>query len=209
MISRVQLSALLLLAASAWGIAIVLEGVQVTAVWFRPFSIVLGVLVLLLGITDRWLWRVRWLRPWLFKVPLVQGTWKATIRPTAPDGAPRKVEAFMVIRQTLSTVSLRLLTAESQSETLSARVVGCEDGVWRVAAVYRNTPRLQVRSRSPLHHGALLLDVQGDPAEAMTGQYWTDRLSQGEISLSARHHVLAHAFDQARQIWHGEEAHEP
>ncbi len=205
MISRLHISAILLIAAGAWGVALILAGVPVTASWFRPFSVVVGVLILVLSISDRWLWRLRWLRPWLFNMPDLNGTWKVVIHPTAPTPPHDKVIAFMVIRQTFSTVSLRLFTAESHSETLSARVVRCDDGTCNLAAVYRNTSRLQVRERSPLHHGALLLNVQGDPPDSLAGQYWTDRLSQGELVLSARNPTLAHSFDQATKLTAGEE----
>jgi hypothetical protein len=204
-ISRLHISAVLVIAAGVWGVALILAGVPVTAAWFRPFSVVVGVMVLVLSIADRWLWRLRWLRPWLFNMPDLNGTWKVVIHPTAPETSPHQVIAYMVIRQTFSTVSLRLLTAESHSETLSAHVVRCDDGTCNLAAVYRNTPRLQVRERSPLHHGALLLNVQGDPPESLAGQYWTDRLSQGELMLSARSPALAHSFDQATRLTAGEE----
>jgi hypothetical protein len=106
----------------------------------------------------------------------------------------------MVIQQTFSSVSLRLFTAESHSETISARVVRCDDGNWSLAAVYRNTPRLQVRERSPLHHGALLLHVQGGAVPTLSGQYWTDRLSQGEFLLSGRSGVRAYSFEEAARL---------
>ena len=205
MISRLHISTILLIAAGVWGVALILAGVAVTANWFKPFSVVVGVLVLVLSIADKWLWRLRWLRPWLFNMPDLNGTWKVVIHPTAPEPPHDEVMAYMVIRQTFSTVSLRLFTAESHSETLSARVVRCDDGTCNVAAVYRNTPRLRVRERSPLHHGALLLNVQGDPPESLAGQYWTDRLSQGELVLSARSSALAHSFDQATKLTAAEE----
>ena len=106
----------------------------------------------------------------------------------------------MVIRQTLSSLRIRLYTAESESETLSAKVHCCEDGTFTVAGVYRNTPRLGVRDRSPLHHGSILLSVQGDPPQSLSGEYWTDRLSQGELELTARAMTFAHSFDQARAL---------
>ncbi len=199
-ISRLHISAILFVAAGVWGVALILAGFPVTAAWFKPFSVVVGVLVLVLSIADRWLWRLRWLRPWLFNMPDLNGTWKVVIHPTAPQSSPHEVIAYIVIRQTFSTISLRLFTAESHSETLSARVVRCDDGTCNVAAVYRNTPRLQVRERSTLHHGALLLNVQGDPPESLAGQYWTDRLSQGDLVLSARISALAHSFDQAVKL---------
>lgn len=200
MISRLQISGILLVAAGIWGVALLLAGVPVTAAWFKPFSVVVGALVLILSAADKWLWRIRWLRPWLFNMPDLNGTWKVAIRPIAPESSPQKVGAYMVIRQTFSTISLRLLTAESRSETLSAHVVRRDDGTYSLAAVYRNTTRLQVRERSPLHHGALLLDVHGDPPDSLAGQYWTDRLSQGELVLSARNATLAHSFEQAAKL---------
>ena len=180
--------------------ALLLAGVPVTAAWFKPFSIVVGALVLVLSVADKWLWRIRWLRPWLFNMPDLNGTWKVAIRPTAPESSPQKVGAYMVIRQTFSTISLRLLTAESHSETLSAHMVRRDDGTYGLAAVYRNTTRLQVRERSPLHHGALVLHVHGDPPDSLAGQYWTDRLSQGELLLSARIPEAAHSFEQAEKL---------
>lgn len=205
MISRLHITTILIIAAITWGVCLVLAGVPVTAAWFKPFSVVVGVLVLALSIADRWLWRLRVLRPWLFNIPDLNGTWKVAIRPTAPEPSPSEVIAYMVIRQTFSTISLRLFTAESHSETLSAHVVRCDDGTCNVAAVYRNTSRLQVRERSPLHHGALLLSVQGDPPESLEGQYWTDRLSQGEMVLSARNPARVHSFDQAQKLTATEE----
>lgn len=202
-ISRLHLSAILLIAASVWGVALIIAGFQVTADWFEPFSVVVGVLMVLLSIADKWLWRVKWLRPWLFNMPDVHGTWRVSIQSTAPAESPTHVSAFMVIRQTFSTISLRLYTAESQSETLSARVLRCDDGTCNIAAVYRNTSRLEVRARSPLHHGALLLSVQGDPPETLSGQYWTDRLSQGDITLSGRSSGFAYSYEQALKLLGG------
>lgn len=207
MISRIHISAILLIVAVTWGICLILSGVPVTASLFRPFSIVAGVLVITLSIANNWLWRLRWLRPWLFKMPDLNGTWRVVLRPTAPDRTRGELRAFMVIRQTFSTISLRLLTPESASETLAARVVLEEDGMCSVASLYRNTPRLRVRDRSELHHGAMLLNVHGVPPESLAGQYWTDRLSEGEIELFGRSPGLAYSFDEATRLASGQEGH--
>lgn len=204
MISRIQISALLLVASAVWAGALILAGVQVTPDWFKPFSTVVGVLVLVLALAEKWLWRIRWLQPWLFNMPDIQGTWRVRIRPTGTAAAVEQINAFMVIRQSLSSISLRLFTAESNSEILAARVVPHDDGTFVVAGVYRNTPRLAVRDQSPLHHGALLLTVHGNPPESLAGEYWTDRNSQGEIVLSARTKTLAHSFDQAQRLTGGD-----
>jgi len=204
MITRIQLSALLLVASALWAGGLVLAGVQVSAEWFQPFSIVLGALVLVLTLADRWLWRIRWLQPWMFNMPDIQGTWRVRIRPTGPAPAAEQIDAFMVVRQTLSAISLRLFTAESHSEILSARIIRCDDGTFTLTGVYRNTPRLAVRERSPVHHGAILLTVHGNPPESLAGQYWTDRSSQGEIDLSAKSKTFAQSFEQAHRLARGD-----
>ena len=202
MLSRIQLSAILLVAAVLWAIALVLQGVRVTAAWFHAFSIVLGILVLLMTLLDKWAWRWAFLQPWLVHLPDLQGTWETEIRPTAsPEHSPQSngpVNGFMVIRQTYSTIRLRLLTEQSSSEDIAARIVRSDDGVFSLAGVYRNTPKLSVRNRSPLHHGAILLEVRGNPPSALDGQYWTDRLSQGELRLARWSPHLVHSFDEAK-----------
>lgn len=197
MLSRIQLSALLAAAALLWALALVIQGVAVSPAWFRPFSLVLAALVLLVTIVDRWAWRLRFLQPWLVHVPDLRGTWCAEIRSSNPK--QDSLTGYMVIRQTLSSISLRLFTEESASEILASRVLKADDGTFSIAGVYRNTPRLSVRDRSPVHHGGLLLAVSGDPAASLYGQYWTDRSSQGEISLSHRNPKLAHSFEEASE----------
>lgn len=199
MISRIQLSAILLVATGVWGVSLIVAGVQVKPEWLRPFSLVLWALVVVVALADKVLWRFRWLQPWLFDMPDLRGTWRVLIHRTGLPEAPTDIEAYMVIRQTLSSISLRLFTADSHSETLSAKVVRCDDGTWTLAGVYRNTPRLAVRKDSPLHHGAILLSVQGKNPASLSGEYWTDRQSQGEIALSDRCTKLAHSFDEAHQ----------
>lgn len=199
MISRIQLSAILLVVAGVWGASLILAGVQVKAEWLRPFSLVLGALVVVVALADRVLWQFRWLQPWLFHMPDLRGTWRVLMRRTGTPTPSSDIEAYMVIRQTLSSISLRLFTAESHSETLSAKVVRCDDGTCTLAGVYRNIPRLAVREGSPVHHGAILLSVQGEHPASLSGQYWTDRTSQGEIVLSDRQDELAHSFDEAKK----------
>lgn len=200
MITRIQLSTILIIAALLWGGALFLAGVDVQPEWMRPFSFVLGAIVLLIAASEKWLWRIHWLHPLFFNMPNLNGTWRVILRPTAPSSSPSEVEAYMVMRQTLSTIKIRMFTAESESETIAAKVYCCDDGTFTVAGVYRNTPRLSVRGRSPVHHGSILLSVQGDPPQALSGEYWTDRLSQGELAVTGRSSRQAHSFEQGKDF---------
>lgn len=188
--TRLHISAFLLVAAVLWGGLLVLQGVTVSAAWFRPFSAVVGALVLLLAAFDVFLWRWRWLRPWCVRRPDLNGTWRVILRPRPSEQAgvtiAEDIEGFMVVRQTYSALSMRLMTAESGSVLLGGAIETAADGLCRVVAVYRNEPRLAVQDRSRIHHGAILLDIYAEPATGMKGHYWTDRGTGGEMELTAQ-----------------------
>lgn len=190
MIERLHLSALLLVAAVLWGLLLFLNGVVVSISWLRHLAVITGVLILLLAAFDLSLWKWRWLSPWFVSRPVIDGTWQTEITSSYIDPktgvivAP--ISAFMVVRQTFSRLSLRLITPESRSEVLGAEMVRSEDGTYRVIGVYRNEPRLSVRDRSPIHYGGLVLQVHGQPPSQLEGHYWTDRNTSGEILLLER-----------------------
>jgi hypothetical protein len=172
MLGRLHLSVILIIAAGIWGLLLVINGVAVSGTWFRPFSTVVGVLLILLAIFDLWAWRLRVLRGWFVPRPDIRGTWQIELHsnwkdPITSEGiAP--ISAYLAVRQTFSTLSLRMVTAESSSELVSGDITKAADGTYRLGAVYRNEPKLNVRDRSPIHYGAIVLDVQGDPAKVVT-----------------------------------------
>ncbi len=204
MLSRLHLSVILLLAAGIWGTMLVVEGVAVSGTWFRPFSTVVGVLLLLLVAFDLWAWRLRFLQGWFVPRPDIRGTWRVELHTDWKDPATIEVvapiPAYLVVRQTFSSLSLRMLTSESSSELVAAEISKAADGTYRLAAVYRNEPKLSVRDRSPIHYGAIVLDVQGDPVKDLVGYYWTDRSTRGELRSLARHVTIASSFDEARSL---------
>ncbi|MBM4779304.1 MAG: hypothetical protein GQE15_16480 [Archangiaceae bacterium] len=204
MLSRLHLSVILLLAAGIWGTMLVIEGVAVSGTWFRPFSTVVGVLLLLLVAFDLWAWRLRFLQGWFVPRPDIRGTWRVELRTDWKDPATNEVvapiPAYLVVRQTFSTLSLRMLTSESSSELVAAEISKAADGTYRLAAVYRNEPKLSVRDRSPIHYGAIVLDVQGEPVKDLVGYYWTDRTTRGELRSLARNVTIASSFDEASSL---------
>ena len=196
MLSRLHLSAILLLAALIWGAMLVIEGVAVSGAWFRPFSTVVGGILLVLVAFDLWAWRFRFLHGWFVPRPDIRGTWMVELRSDWKDPstghatAPRIV--YLAVRQTFSTLSIRMMTAESESRLVTAEITKAADGVYRVAGVYVNEPKLSVRDRSPIHYGAFLLDVQGEPPKsspATIGRIATPSVNcglSGDTSTSRR-----------------------
>jgi hypothetical protein len=213
MLSRLHLSAIILVAAGVWGGMLLLEGTALTVTWFRPFSMVVGVLVLLLVVFDLWAWRIRLFHPWFVARPDLRGTWRAELKSDWKDEATGEVtgpiDVYLVFRQTFSTLSLRVLTAESTSELVAAEICKAVDGTYRLGAVYKNEPRLSIRDRSSIHYGALVLDVQGDPVANLAGHYWTERKTRGELRTLAKHASIAASFSEAQSMLSAKEARFP
>ena len=179
MITRIQLFIILLIAVVIYGLLLLIDGVPVSLFWLRHLSIVTVVLMLVLCGFDKWLWRrpflQRWALSWFIKRPDISGTWRATIisnrfdRSTGEVIAP--VEGYMIIRQTFSFLSLRLMTSESAAEFLVTKIILSSDNTFQLTGVYRNEPKLSVRHRSSIHRGSILLRLIGTPVVALKGDY--------------------------------------
>jgi hypothetical protein len=94
------------------------------------------------------------------------------------------------------------MTKESSSRSLVASLEVSRDEVPTLSSMYQNMPDLLKQGRSRIHHGALMLEVQGNPANRLKGYYWTDRDTKGEVSLDARSKKVYTSFDEAAAaIW--------
>lgn len=200
MISRAHLTPILALAVLLWSILLILNGQSVSLDLLKPFSTVAGAVgVLALGF-DRWIWRWRFLHPWFVSTPNLQGTWRGQLASDwkAPDGSSlAPIDVYLVIRQTLSTISMRLVTPGSTSVLLGGNVTKEVDGVETVTGIYLNTPDILRRDGSPIHHGGVILQVQGQPPARLEGEYWTDRGTKGRLRFTDRSDKLLQSFDEA------------
>lgn len=200
MVSRAHLPAILGIAVLVWSVLLILNGQSVSLQLLKPFSTVAGVVGVLALAFDRWLWRWPPLHPWFVATPDLQGTWRGELVSDwyREDGDPiPPIEAFLVIRQTFSTISMRLLTSESASMLLSGSVSKAPDGVYTATGIYLNVPDPLRREESPIHHGGLILQIQGVPPAALQGEYWTDRKTKGGLRFIARNRRLFYGFDEA------------
>jgi hypothetical protein len=191
------------IAAFLWYGILWLSGQGVSLKGLRLFASIPGVILVLAGVFDRWAWRWPVVRRYLAQTPDVRGTWKGTLVTTwqPVDGASMEpISAFLVVRQTFTGIWARLLSERSASESVSARLIPAADGVTTMAAVYRNTPRMLERATSPLHFGAFLVELHDDPVNALTGHYWTDRETAGDMEFAARSKKLATSYEQAAKL---------
>ncbi len=188
MITDIQLSTLVFIAAFVWGILLLIKGIPLTRALFEPFSDVTGVLVLILAFFNKWAWKWNFFHPWLVSTPYLHGTWKGQLISDWVDPKTKKqtvpIEAYLVIRQNFSSIHAHLLTENASSDLLSGEVIKNSDGTWSLAGIYRNIPKILIRDRSPIHHGGIILSVKGKEPVGLEGQYWTDRGTKGELYLS-------------------------
>ena len=204
MLSRLHLSALLWLSFAVGAVILLVGGVAVQWSWAPAVSTTIMVVTGALLLFEHVAWKWRFLHGWFVTKPNLNGTWRVTLHSKWVNEAGEEageIEAYLVVRQTYSHLSLRLFTAESSSEQVTSTIDRATDGVYTVAAAYRNEPRLEVRDRSPMHYGAVLLRVEGDPPEGLRGHYWTDRPSRGEFVAETRLPSLGSSFDDAKGLF--------
>jgi hypothetical protein len=175
----------------AWTIMLLVNHEAIQSAWLKPFSTVTTIVLYVVMAFDLWLWKLPFLHNWFVKRPVVDGTWKVEIRSNWIDPvtnqATEPIIAYMVVRQTLSTLSMRLLTVESSSILVGTEIVCSADGLYCISGVYRNEPWFDFRHRSEIHYGGLWLQIaEDDLAKTLTGHYWTDRNTAGSMKLTNR-----------------------
>ncbi|WP_438817412.1 hypothetical protein [Streptomyces fildesensis] len=137
----------------------------------------------------------------------VRGTWKGTLTSFWIDAEngniPPPKTVYLVVQQTASRISVKLMTDESKSTSALANVEEA-DGSVRLTYMYLNRPDMRVEHRSRIHHGSTVLDVSGSPARRLKGRYWTDRDSRGELDFEERStQKLADDFAEAIELFGG------
>jgi hypothetical protein len=208
MLNKTQVQIVITIAVAVWAVMLALQGVALKTSYLRPYSVAVGAAVLLMLGYERWFWRWPVLKR-LARRPIVHGTWAGILRsswidPSSGELVP-PIPVYLSISQSYSTLALRLMTAESSSESMAISLIPPRNGspavIW---SAYVNTPGLSIQHRSRIHRGTVRLEVHGAP-DRLIGTYWTDRRTAGEIELD-RHIPRLHTgfagadaeFDSAR-----------
>lgn len=189
-------------------IATVVAAVLVAGTWastghpdltlLRFLSIAILIVTLLLALWNSVLWHLKPIQHLNGVDRDLRGTWEADlesfwINPATGTRLPTKT-VYVVIRQTSSSISVTLISNESRSKSSTARLV-VEDGSFTLHYLYTNEPSQVHRDHSPIHHGSGVLAVVGLPAKRITGAYWTDRDSKGNLTLNRRVSRLGDDFE--------------
>ncbi|GAB2670754.1 Cap15 family cyclic dinucleotide receptor domain-containing protein [Kribbella swartbergensis] len=172
--------------------------------WLKYFSGAVFIATALLGLWDTWIWRWPLVQRLPGVPPNLRGTWEGLLTSFWVDPAtgksPDPKTVYLVIRQTASLVSAKLLTNESRSSS-SLGSVTTIDHSSELIYMYINRPDARVEHRSRMHHGSTALDVTGKPARRLRGRYWTDRDSKGELDFTQRKGRFADDFEAAVEIF--------
>ena len=205
MMTRIQISAFISLSLIYWVGMLFAQKAPLTWDLLLPFSSVVGAVSLTLLLFDTWAWKYWPINGFLIKRPVLHGTWKAELQSDWFDKATKKVvpviNCYLVVRQTASKLSIRLVTRESRSETVSAAIEDCGDGTFEIYCAYRNKPRAMYRHRSDVHFGAMLLMADCLRPPMLEGDYWTDRKTIGTLKLKDRIGNTCLNFEDAEKLF--------
>ncbi|WP_250461828.1 hypothetical protein [Microbulbifer litoralis] len=204
MLTRLHISSFVGLTIGVWLLALWVQGMPVLSADFvKPFGIVVGAISLLVTIFNKYLWSWRLFRGWYVKRPDLRGTWEVELKSSWTDPETGKLSApitgYAVIRQSLTFLSLRLMTKESRSVLVAHSIEQQEDDdLFKLVGVYRNEPKIELQGvRSEIHHGSFALEIHGTPVYELQGHYWTDRATRGSMILRNRIKKLYDTYEHA------------
>lgn len=205
MTGRTQVQVVIGIAVVVFAAGILLSGDQPNPGWLRFYSAAVTAALVVLAAWDRWLWRLGPVQRISSVPPNLSGTWKGTLTsfwndPEAGTPPPPK-DAYLVIRQTASAVSVTMLTDEMKSRSSSSTISG-EDGDRTLDYMYLSKPDSRLEHRSRIHHGSTSLDLTGRPVSRLRGRYWTNRDSRGELDFRDRVSATADDFESAATLFH-------
>jgi len=205
LLNRTTVSILLIIAIVVWGGFLWVLGIELTWEHAQPYSLTLAVITSCLWLFDRYLWRI-WPVHKFVRCPDLNGTWRVSIQSSYKvPGSEEPVAAvggFVVIRQTFGSMSIRLMTEQAESFLVASSFDIQPDGTTFVYGAYQSDPSIHLRSGvSEIHYGSFRYKVIGRPPSQLNGHYWTDRNTNGSITLEDRKYVYFDGYIEARDNW--------
>lgn len=132
-----------------------------------------GLATVIMAAYERWLWRINPFET----TPALKKIYTGKIV-SSYDNIERPIELY--IKQSLLSVQITMVSAESRSNSLSASVTGI-NGENSLIYHYLNTPQSKYRDRSEVHYGTAVLTIID--GTMLKGRYYTDRKTNGDIEL--------------------------
>lgn len=205
MLTRIQISSFIGLTIVIWLIALWIQGMPILSSEFlKPFSLVVGAITIILSLFNKYAWTWKIFEGWYIERPNLQGTWKIELKSdwiNPETGSPiAPIIGFATIRQTLTSLTFRIFTKESESKSIAYSIEKEDDGLFKLNVIYQNQPSIELRGkRSEIHHGSFILNISGSPVTSLKGHYWTDRSTRGAMHLTMRTMQFFDNFEIAQE----------
>lgn len=151
-------------------------------------TISINIIIWMIFIAWAWKWKIFY--PWLVSFPNLSGNWEGTIKSNWKKMEIEPIPIEVSITQNFFNIQVRIKTNESRSYSIGASFdIDNERGFQQLFYTYLNTPKAGVRERSEIHYGSTILNFDGFNVTKMDGEYWTDRETTGEITLTKKKNV--------------------
>jgi SMODS-associating 2TM, beta-strand rich effector domain len=205
MIAELRVWALIAFAVIEWAVLSIASLVTGNSDALPAIAETVPVLLFIGFLFERLFWRWTPLHPHVIGTPVLLGTWKGQLVSLWVDPqtkvSPAPKTAFLVVEQTLTTVSVRLLTDEATSDQVAGSIA--KVGERRaIAYIYRGVPGIEHRSRntSLIHFGGALLHIQDGRELRLEGEYWAERESKGTLHFDQHSPQRARSFEEAESL---------
>jgi hypothetical protein len=150
-------------------------------------STTISINIILWMIFIAWAWKFKIFYPWLVPFPNLSGDWEGTIKSNWKEKELEPIPIEVSITQNFFNVQVRIKTKESRSYSIGASFdIDNERGFQQLFYTYLNTPKAGVKERSEMHYGSTILNFDGFKVTKMDGDYWTNRETTGEITLTKK-----------------------
>lgn len=144
--------------------------------------------LVLIGFFLKWGWKWRLFKDWLVPFPNLNGTWKGDIHSDWVDSKIGKklqpIPTILTIKQSFFHISCVLRTVEMVSHSYAEGfLIDADKQIKMLAYTYTSRPKLSISDRSTPHDGTAVFEIIEKPEMKLTGRYWTERKTTGEIQL--------------------------
>lgn len=191
----------------AYTLVLYFAGLRLDTQFKQGLALLPAVISGVLTLWDLLLWRLPGFSR-LTTRPRLDGLWLAQLHPTddshiPPGGNRGPIPAYLVVTQTYWSIAVRQYTAESKSDSRASFWQRSPDAaVPTLAFLYENNPQQRHQGRSPRHLGSCTLDSTNKAPKEMTGVYFTDRYTKGDMALTLVDRSKGHASFAAAEQHH-------
>ncbi|NOE32169.1 hypothetical protein [Ruegeria sp. HKCCD7318] len=159
--------------------------------FFRAYSAALTVTTSAVALLVWQGWKIPWLKGWLILVPNLNGTWEGVTKSDWVNPETNEklnpITSLLIVKQSLFGMSCVVRTGEMTSFSISAGIERDPNNhIEKLVYTYRSEPKPGVAGRSAIHHGTAVLEFGTNPSWSLSGRYFTERNSTGEIELAFR-----------------------